>query len=85
MINTIAITAIIAAMIILYFFFSVGESGFVGFIPTLPKFLRLNNMYQIKPNAIPIAAIKNPPWKFLTFMKCCKIIGETSAPKLTDI
>jgi dipeptide/tripeptide permease len=45
----------------------------------------LNNTYQTKPNAIPIAAIKNPPWKFLTFKNCCRMIGEINAPKLTDM
>ena len=37
MITTIAITAVMVAIII-YFSFSVGDSGFVGFMPTLPKF-----------------------------------------------
>ena len=77
--------ATIPLTIAVYFFFSSGDSGFVGVIPTRPKFLRLNNTYQTKPNAIPIAAIKNPPWKFLTFKNCCRMIGEINAPKFTDI
>ncbi|CAC6996582.1 Uncharacterised protein [Staphylococcus aureus] len=82
-INTIAKTTL--PIIRPYFFFSAGVNGLVGFIPTLPKFLRLKSTYHTKPNAIPTAAIKNPPWKFLTLTKCCKIIGDNNAPILTDI
>ena len=84
-INTAVITATIATIINVYFFFSSAVSGLVGCMPTWPNVLRLNKIYQTNPKAIPIAAIKKPPWKLFTSKKFCKIIGEMSAPKLTDM
>ena len=62
------------------FYMSVNMGGLIS-----PLILNHFVGYHTNPNAIPIAAIKNPPWKLPVPTKWFKINGEINPPILTDI